>query len=102
MNFGRCSRPQKDERFFSLKDGSDITGTEIYFQHAKTSPAGVPGFFSDRNYGMVLNTDQAVRLNLGKNGDLSFLLADLPMDLFVVVGKDRGEVLHRASSITEK
>ena len=95
-------RPQKDERFFSLEDGSDITGTEIKCQYAKTTPAGVPGFLSDRNYGMVLNTDQAVGLNLGRNGDLSFLSADQPVDLFVVVGKDREEVLRRAGSITDK
>ncbi len=95
-------RMGKDEQFFSLPDGVNVTGQSVS-RHYKTTPDTVPAFVSSRNYGMLLNVDKRVGLNLGKNNGLkmSYHYGDQPMDLFVIVGKDREEIVKRYRKLTE-
>lgn len=92
----------KDEELFSLPDGVNVTGQSVS-RHYKTAPNTVPAFVSSRNYGMLLNVDKRVGLNLGKNNGLkmSYHYGDQPMDLFVIVGKDREEIVKRYRKLTE-
>jgi len=94
---------QKDEQFFSLADGSNLTGQSISRQY-NNSPGTVPAFVSSRNYGMLLNVDKLVGITLGKNNGfkMSYKYGDQPMDLFVSVGKDQAEIVQRLRKLTEK
>jgi lysophospholipase L1-like esterase len=95
-------RMGKDEQFVSLPEGVNVTGQSVS-RHYKTAPDTVPAFVSSRNYGMLLNVDKRVGLNLGKNNGLklSYHYGDQPMDLFVIVGKDREEIIQRYRKLTE-
>lgn len=93
----------KDEQFFSMSDGVNLTGQSISRQTLNAS-SQVPAFVSSRNYGMLLNVDKLVGLNLGKNNGLklSYQYGEQPMDLFVIVGKDREEIVMRYRILTER
>jgi hypothetical protein len=92
-----------DEKFFSLADGSDMTGQSIKRKYVKDAPDTVPAFGSNRNYGMLLNTDKQLGLNLGMSRQFKFSYnyGDQPIDLFVLIGKDKDEIVLRYRKLTK-
>jgi alpha-glucosidase (family GH31 glycosyl hydrolase) len=92
---------QKDEQFFSLADGEDLTGQAIKCQYDKNVPSKVPGFGSSRNFGMLLNVNKPTGLILGKTNHfkLSYGYADQPMDLFVIIGQNKEEIMKRHAAL---
>lgn len=95
---------EKEEKFFSLTDGAELTGQVVKRQYVKDSPDTVPAFVSSRNYGMLLNVDKPVGLNLGNNGALKFSynFENQPIDLLAIVGKDKDEIVQRYNKLMGK
>lgn len=87
------------EQFFSLPNGGELTGQSSKRNYAANDPASYPAFYSNRNYGMLMNEVKPVWIELGgKRVKLTYPQSDL-IDLFVIIGKDKDEIAKRYVSL---
>lgn len=90
------------EQFFSLPSGTELTGQSFKRLYSANDPASHPAFYSNRNYGMLMNTVKPVWVELGdKRLKLACPEGEL-IDLFVIIGKDKDDIAKRYASILQE
>jgi len=88
-----------NEQFFSLPNGVDLTGQTFKREYAANDPASYPAFYSNLNYGMLMNEVKPVWMELGgKRLKLGYPQGEL-IDLFVIIGKDKEEIAKRYATL---
>jgi lysophospholipase L1-like esterase len=87
------------EQFYALPGGIELTGQSLKRDTTANDPASHPAFFSNRNYGMLMNVARPVWMELGGKRVKLAYPQDEEVDLFVIIGKDKEEITRRYTAL---